>query len=65
MERLESNLVPETALDAALDDDYSSFLSIRATHLHSIAENLSGVNSDGLQEVSPEEVDDSDFDPTE
>lgn len=65
VERLESNLVPEAALDAALNDDYDSFLSTRATYLHAIAENLSGVNSEGLIEVSPEEIDDSDVDPTE
>lgn len=65
LKRLESNLVPEDALDAAIRDDFGSFLSMRATHLHSIAESLSGVNSDGLVEVSPEVTDDSDFDPSE
>jgi hypothetical protein len=65
VERLESNLVPEESLDAALNDDYDTFLNIRSTHLHVIAESLSGVNSDGLLEVSPEEIDDSDVDPTE
>jgi hypothetical protein len=65
VERLESNLVPEAALDAALNDDYDTFLNIRSTYLHGMAESLSGVNSDGLVEVSPEEIDDSDVDPTE
>jgi len=65
IERLESNLVPEAALEAALNDDFGTFLSLRATYLHGIAESLSKVNSDGLVEVSPEEMDDSDFDPTE
>ena len=65
IERLESNLVPESALEAALNDDFETFLNIRATYLHGIAESLSSVNSDGLVEVSPEEMDDSDFDPTE
>jgi len=57
VERLESNLVPESVLEAALSDDYETFLNIRATYLHNIAESLSGVNSDGLVEVSPEEID--------
>jgi len=65
VERLQSNLVPKAALDAALDDDYDLFLTTRATYLHAIAESLSGVNSDGLTEVSPEEIDDSEVDPTE
>lgn len=65
IERLESNLVPESALDSALNDDFETFLNIRAAYLHGIAESLSSINSDGLVEVSPEEMDDSDFDPTE
>ena len=65
LERAESNLVPAAAIDAALADDFEQFLNIRATHLHGIAESLAGVNSDGLVEVSPEEIDDTDVDPTE
>ena len=65
IERLESNLVPENALEAALNNDFETFLNIRATYLHGVAESLASINSDGLVEVSPEEMDDSDLDPTE
>jgi hypothetical protein len=65
VERLESNLVPECTLEAALNDDFGTFLNLRATYLHGIAESLSRVNSNRLIEVSPKEMDDSDIDPTE
>jgi len=63
--RLESNLIPEAALESALNDDFDLFLSIRSTHLHVIAEKLAGVGQDGFIEVPSEEMDDSDVDPTE
>lgn len=43
IERLESNLVPESALDAALNNDYDLFVKYRASYFHSIAEELSGI----------------------
>lgn len=65
IERLESNLVPKSALDAILSDDFEAFVNIRAKHLHSIAKSLSGANLACITEKPPEEMDDLDFDPTE
>lgn len=65
VERLSSNLIPETALDAALEDDFDSFINLRSIYLHEIAEGLAGVGRDGFVETPPEEMDDSDVDPTE
>lgn len=65
IKRLESNLIPESALDAALNDNFDLFIDIRSTYLHSIAEKLAGITLDGFVKVPPEEIDDSDVDPTE
>lgn len=65
IERLKSNLIPEAALDAALQDDFGAFINLRSVYLHEIAERLAGVGQDGLIEIPPEEMDDSDLDPTE
>lgn len=63
VERLESNLVPEEALGAALEDDYGEFLRLRANHIHKVAQGLAGTSPVGV--VDAEEIDDSDEDPTE
>jgi hypothetical protein len=71
--RLATNLVPEEALYAALQDDYESFLTLRSQHLHQKAEELTGLFSrppgpfgpEAEPDVDPEEFDDSDVDPTE
>lgn len=65
VQRLESNLIPAAALDAALKDDFEAFINIRSVYLHQIAERLAGVGQDGFVEIPPEEMDDSDVDPTE
>lgn len=61
--RMESNLVPEKALAAALADDYDGFLEIRANHIHHIAQNLAGTTPSRI--VDAVELDDSDDDPME
>lgn len=61
--RLKSNLVPEVALDAALDDDYSAFLEARGAHLHAHVNALTGLV--GAVTVDVGALDDSDDDPTE
>lgn len=63
VERLESNLVPEEALGAALEDDYDQFLKLRANHIHKVAQGLAGKSP--VKVVDAEEIDDSDEDPTE
>jgi hypothetical protein len=65
IQRLESNLIPESALDAALADDYRTFLEVRGRHLHRIAVELAGRTAEDPKEVPAEEIDDSDDDPTE
>lgn len=60
--RLESNLVPETALDAALANDYSAFLEARSAFLHQHVQALTGPV--GEMEPTPED-DDSDEDMTD
>lgn len=65
VKRLESNLIPESALDAALVDDYNTFLELRSRHLHHITETLAGITTLQPTEVSAEEIDDSNDDPTE
>lgn len=65
VKRLKSNLIPETALEAALNNNFHEFLTIRAKYLHNIAENLAGTGKDNLPVISPEEFDDFDIDPTE
>ncbi|MBH0100224.1 DUF262 domain-containing protein [Salinibacterium sp. NSLL150] len=42
VDRLQSNLVPEDALDMALRDDYEGFLTIRSEYLHAHVMNLTG-----------------------
>jgi hypothetical protein len=61
--RLESNLVPAEALDAALADNYPEFLRIRAKHLQAKAEQLAG--QDVKETAEAEEIEDSDVDPTD
>lgn len=70
--RLATNLVPESALDAALEDDYEAFLRERSTFLHEQALALTGSStgareSDGAAAVasSGAEKDDTDTDPAE
>ena len=63
--RLESNRIPESALDAALQDNFEAFINLRSAHLHQIAERLAGVNQEEFIGIPPEEMDDSDVDPTE
>jgi hypothetical protein len=65
VKRLESNLIPESALDAALADDYRTFLEVRGSHLHRIAVELAGRTVEDPNKVSAEAIDDSDDDPTE
>jgi hypothetical protein len=67
VERLRSNFVPDAALDAALEDDFESFLRIRSEYLHQRALKLTGVSLTGMpgHQVPAEEVEDSDVDPTE
>jgi hypothetical protein len=57
--RLESNLVPESALDAALADDYTAFLEARSQFLHQHVQALTGPID--VVEPTPED-DDSDED---
>lgn len=65
VKRLESNFIPEAALDAALVNDYDRFLELRSRYLHNIAEELAGKTLESPETVSAEEIDDSDSDPTE
>lgn len=69
VQRLATSLVPEPALDAALANDYNSFLAERAAHLQSRATGLCGVP---LQPANPadgapqdEVTDDTDVNPAE
>jgi hypothetical protein len=62
VKRLESNLVPESALDAALADDYSAFLDARSAFLHQHVQALTGPVEEA--EPTPED-DDSDEDMTD
>lgn len=62
IKRLESNLVPEPALDAALADDYSAFLDTRSAFLHQHVLALTGPVEE--EEPTPEDGD-SDEDMTE
>lgn len=63
VKRLQSNLVPESALDAALADDYSSFLDARSEFLHEHVQALTGPIASA--EALVEDFDDSDEDPTD
>jgi hypothetical protein len=62
VERLKSNLVPETALDAALADDYPAYLEARSQHLHAHVQQLTGAV---VVSQDTDNADDSDVDPTE
>lgn len=73
VKRLESNLVPEAALDAALNDDYADFLRLRAEYLHDHVRVLTGRSdapeeeavSEDEAETEAESVDDSTADTTD
>ncbi len=65
LKRLESNLIPEAALDAALQDDFSEFVQIRSIHLHQMAERLAGAAQNNYVKVTLLDTDDSDIDPTD
>lgn len=62
VKRLESTLVPEPALDAALADDYPAFLDARSAFLHQHVQSLTGPVEEA--EPTPED-DDSDEDMTD
>lgn len=63
LERFESVLVPEAALEAALADDFAGFLKLRSEHLHAHVQRLTGPVS-GPQ-VPGEDLDDSGDDSTD
>ena len=58
-----SNLVPKEALEPAFEDNYDEFLNIRSRYIHKVARAL--VGSQVKREIDPEEIDDSDSDPTQ
>jgi hypothetical protein len=65
LNRASLSLVPEAAIDAALDDDYERFLQLRSDELHQVALDLVGeVGEDSLADLPPPEdemsVDDPD-----
>lgn len=64
VQRMASNLVPEVALDAALDDDYQAFLTMRSEFLHRHAASLTGQRRIAEKEESPELIDDVNDDTT-
>ncbi len=64
LQRLASNLVPESALDAALADDYPAFLDARSEFLHAHLERLTGPIA-GVEDVGDDADDDSDVDATD
>jgi hypothetical protein len=63
VKRLATNLVPESALDAALADDFSGFLELRSQFLHAHVHALTGPVAEN--EEAAEELDDSDADTTD
>jgi hypothetical protein len=69
LSRLATNLVPEEALDAALENDYDAFLSKRAAHLQRRALALCGesepVTTPPAATTDPEYGDDTDANPAE
>jgi hypothetical protein len=65
VQRLRSNLVYEEALDAALADNYESFLRIRSESLHHYAQGLIGCQHSDTESGLADEIDDSDEDFTE
>jgi hypothetical protein len=60
--RLRSNLVPPEALDAALADDYNSFLDLRSKYLHEHAERLTGTAATEDATVDTNDDDSQDVD---
>ena len=58
-------MVGSTSLDAALRDDYTGFMQVRSQHLHSLVKALAGINEEAVHEAPPEEMDDSEVDPTQ
>jgi hypothetical protein len=63
VERLDSSLIPEAALDAALVDDYPGFLEARSQFLHTHVQGLTGPIA-GVEPLE-DDFDDSDTDATE
>lgn len=63
VERLAQSLVPEAALDAALQDDFQGFLEARSDFLHTHVQALTGPIA-GMDPTSAD-IDDSDTDATE
>lgn len=63
VKRLRSTLVPESALEAALTDDYSSFLEARSQFLHNHVQALTGPIS--RVEAVADDFDDADEDSTD
>lgn len=61
--RMQSNLVPESALECALQDDYQGFLAARSEFLHDHVLQLTGTPT--AQEGGADLVDDSDDDSTD
>jgi hypothetical protein len=61
--RLELSLVPATALDAALADDFDTFLKERAGYLHGTALDLARAGE--MSKTAVELLEDSDEDPNE
>jgi hypothetical protein len=64
VERMLSNLVPESALDFALADDYDGFLAARSAYLHEHVLRLTGGSPAGAVE-DPGLVDEIDEDTTD
>jgi hypothetical protein len=53
-ELLASNLIPQSAFDAALEDDFNKFLKLRSTHIHNAVLAKAGWSSDEqTQDVKP------------
>jgi hypothetical protein len=62
--RMGLSLVPVSALDAALEDDFDGFIRERSIFLHEVALDLTG-ESPGVAEASPDRIQDEDEDPAE
>ncbi len=63
--RLASNLVPESALEAALADDYAGFLEARGSFLHEHIQGLTGPVDAGTPLAADDEFDDSEDESTD
>lgn len=63
VDRLAKSLVPETALDAALADDFQGFLEARSDFLHGHVQGLTGPIA-GVESAA-DDLDDSDSDATD